>query len=104
MQAPSSRANSSMKEEYKPKSGMNISRESEQQSEHSDAFSIDEIPNKVLLVDPRSADGEINLIAYHAEAQYSVRRLIIDVAKRHFKELEKLNLNAVLAHTAQKSK
>ena len=38
------------------------------------------------------------------EAQYQVRRLIIDVAKRHFKELEKLNMNAVLGHTAQKSK
>ena len=34
------------------------------------------------------------------EAQYAVRKLVIDVAKRHFKELEKLNLNAVLAHTA----
>ena len=33
-----------------------------------------------------------------------LRRLIIDVAKRHFKELEKLNMNAVLGHTAQKSK
>jgi hypothetical protein len=30
--------------------------------------------------------------------------LIIDVAKRHFKELDKLNMNAILAHTAQKSK
>lgn len=38
------------------------------------------------------------------EAQFAVRKLIIDVAKRHFKELEKLNLNAVLGHTAQKSK
>ena len=33
-----------------------------------------------------------------------MRKLVIDVAKRHFKELEKLNMNAVLAHTAQKSK
>jgi hypothetical protein len=33
-----------------------------------------------------------------------VRKLVIDVAKRHFKELEKLNMNAVLAHTAQKSR
>ncbi len=38
------------------------------------------------------------------EAQYNLRRLIIDVAKRHFKELDKLNMNAVLGHTAQKSK
>ena len=41
---------------------------------------------------------------YSVEAQFAVRRLIIEVAKRHFKELEKLNLNAVLGHTAQKSK
>jgi hypothetical protein len=34
------------------------------------------------------------------EAQYAARKLVIDVAKRHFKELEKLNMNAVLAHTA----
>lgn len=33
-----------------------------------------------------------------------MRKLIINVARRHFKELEKLNLNAVLGHTAQKSK
>ena len=33
-----------------------------------------------------------------------MRKVIIEVAKRHFKELEKLNLNAVLGHTAQKSK
>ena len=30
--------------------------------------------------------------------------MIIDAAKRHFKELEKLNMNAVLGHTAQKSR
>ncbi len=33
-----------------------------------------------------------------------MRKMIIEVAKRHFKELEKLNMNALLAHTAQKSK
>jgi hypothetical protein len=38
------------------------------------------------------------------EAQYALRKLIIDVAKKNQKELEKLNMNAVLAHTAQKSK
>ena len=37
---------------------------------------------------------------YITEAQYAARKLVIDVAKRHFKELEKLNMNAVLAHTA----
>lgn len=38
------------------------------------------------------------------EAQYHLRKLIIDVAKRHIKELEKLNMNAVLGHTSQKSR
>jgi hypothetical protein len=40
----------------------------------------------------------------HLEAQYAARKLIIDVARRHFKELDKLNMNAVIAHTAQKTK
>jgi len=33
-----------------------------------------------------------------------LRKTITDAAKRHFKELEKLNLNAILGHTAQKTK
>jgi hypothetical protein len=46
----------------------------------------------------------ILLLIFSLEAQYAVRKIIIEAAKRHFKELEKLNLNAVLAHTAQKSR
>ena len=33
-----------------------------------------------------------------------MRRTLIEVARRHFKELDKLNMNAVLGHTAQKSR
>lgn len=40
------------------------------------------------------------MIAYHSEAQFAVRKVVIDVAKKHFRELEKLNMNAVLGHTA----
>jgi len=58
----------------------------------------------MIMIDPATQDQETRLIVYHAEAQYAVRRLIIDIARRHFKELEKLNMNAVLGHTAQKSK
>jgi hypothetical protein len=54
-------------------------------------------------VDPRSAE-DTHLIVYHSEAQYHLRKIIIDVAKRHFKELEKVNLNALLGHTAQKTR
>lgn len=69
----------------------------------------------MILVNSYNDERDVNLIVYHSgnqyfvsyfniEAQYAVRKLIIEVAKRHFKELEKLNLNAVLAHTAQKTK
>jgi len=58
----------------------------------------------MIMVDPYTQDREVQLIAYHSEAQFAVRRYIIEVAKRHFKELEKLSMNAVLGHTAQKSK
>lgn len=69
-----------------------------------DNFQLEDIPPKMILVNPFNDERDISLIAYHSEAQYAVRKLIIEVARRHFKELEKLNLNAVLAHTAQKSK
>ena len=64
---------------------------------------VEDIPTKMMLVD-QFASADMSLIIYHSEAQYAVRKLIIEAAKRHFKELEKLNMNAVLAHTAQKSK
>lgn len=68
-----------------------------------DNFSLEEIPMKAILVDPKATE-DTHLIVYHSEAQYILRKIIIDVAKRHFKELEKLNLNAVLGHTAQKTR
>lgn len=69
-----------------------------------DNFQIEDVPAKMILVNPYNDERDVNLIVYHSEAQYAARKLIIEVARRHFKELEKLNLNAVLAHTAQKSK
>ena len=69
-----------------------------------ETFNVDEIPTKIIMFDPNQKDQDIQMIMYHAEAQYAVRKMIIECAKKHFKELEKLNLNAVLAHTAQKSR
>lgn len=68
-----------------------------------DNFSLEDLPLKVILVDPKAAE-DTHLIVYHSEAQYHLRKTITDAAKRHFKELEKLNLNAILGHTAQKTK
>ncbi len=69
-----------------------------------ETFNADDIPPKIILFDPNQKDQDIQMIMYHAEAQYAVRKVVIEAARKHFKELEKLNLNAVLAHTAQKSK
>ena len=66
-------------------------------------FSLEDLPLKAILVDPKATE-DTHLIVYHSEAQYHLRKIIIDVAKRHFKELDKLNLNAVLGHTAQKTR
>jgi hypothetical protein len=41
---------------------------------------------------------------YHADAQYNLRRLLIDFARKHFKELEKAEVNALLSHSAQRQR
>lgn len=41
---------------------------------------------------------------YHSEAQYQVRRYLIEQARKTFKELEKAVTNDLLAHSFQRSK
>jgi hypothetical protein len=38
------------------------------------------------------------------EAPFAVRKVLIEVAKRHFVLLDKMNMDAVLGHTAQKTR
>ena len=57
-----------------------------------------------MIIVPSANPDNINLIVYHSEAQYALRKLMIEVAKKNFKELEKVSLNPVLAHTHQKTK
>jgi hypothetical protein len=64
-----------------------------------EVFALEDIPTKIPLVDPRPAD-EYLVILYHSEAQFMLRKQLIEAAKRHWIQLDKLNLNAVLAHTA----
>jgi hypothetical protein len=66
-------------------------------------FQLEDLPMKAILVDPKATE-DTSLIVYHTEAQYHLRKIVIDVAKRHFKELDKVNLNALLGHTAQKTR
>lgn len=44
------------------------------------------------------------MLVHHSEACYAVRKPIIEVARRHWKELEKVNMNSLLGYTSQKSK
>jgi hypothetical protein len=41
---------------------------------------------------------------YHSEAQYQVRRYLIEQARKTFKELEKAVTNDLLAHSYQRTK
>lgn len=77
--------------------------QSKAEEESFENFAIEDMPPKMIVVPSQNPDN-INLIVYHSEAQYALRKIMIEVAKKNFKELEKVGLNPVLAHTHQKSK
>jgi len=48
---------------------------------------------------------DINLITYHAEAAFALRKHIIERARVHWaKDLKEISVNEVLSHTAKKAK
>ena len=59
-----------------------------------EAFNFDKIPLKIPRVKPHNADG-ISLVAFHSEAPYSIRKILLEHAKKHIKELEKAEANFV---------
>jgi predicted TIM-barrel enzyme len=54
-------------------------------------FAPEKLPTKIPLVKPNS--NSLNTIVYHCEAPYSVRKVLIEQAKKNFKELEKAEVN-----------
>ena len=65
-------------------------------------FSLASLPPQIPLVSPTVEEQK--LIVFHAEAQYALRTLMIEVAQRHFKnELHKLNLETFVEHLHQKT-
>lgn len=54
-----------MHKDEKPKGGNNTSRE-EQQDNGSETFQFEEVPSRMIMLDPTTHDGEINMIVYHA--------------------------------------
>ena len=63
---------------------------------------FEEVPPKIILVNPNIGEDS-NLIIIHNEAHMGLRRLLIETAKKHFKELEKLDANSVFSHPKNKS-
>jgi len=55
-------------------------------------FNPERIPLKIPLVRPVVPETGLNTIVYHSEAQYALRRVLIDQAKKNFKELEKTDV------------
>lgn len=64
---------------------------------------FEDVPPKIILCHPYFADGN-RVIVVHSEAQIGLRKLLIETAKKHFKELEnKLDLNSIFSHPKNKS-
>jgi hypothetical protein len=54
-----------------------------QNAGHMENFVLEEIPLKIPLVDPHP-DEETQVIMYHSEAQFMLRKHLIEVAKKHW--------------------
>jgi len=61
-----------------------------------DHFNADHIPHKIPLVKPINPDTGLNTIAYHAEAPFAIRKVLMERAVPHFPELATLNIRKVL--------
>jgi len=71
-----------------------------------DSFNFEKIPVKIPKIKPINADG-IQIAAYHSEAPYNVRKVLLEQAKKNFKEVEKAEANFVTSlinHSSQRTK
>lgn len=71
-------------------------------SQEKEEGTFEDVPPKVILISP-DLDDDLRTIIVHTEAQMGLRKLLIDTAKKHFKELEKLDANSVFTHSKNKS-
>ena len=67
-----------------------------------EVFDPAKIPAKIPLVKPRQ--GDLKTAVYHSEASYSLRKVLIEQAKKQFPELEKAEVNQLLAHSNQRTR
>lgn len=58
------------------------------------------LSHKIILVQPLNPNSEINMMVQHSEAGFEIKKLLIEKARNHWKELKDVSLNAILGHTA----
>lgn len=54
-----------------------------------DEFNIEKIPTKILITSTKIGESGNVVALFHPEAAYSVRKVLMEAARRTFKELEK---------------
>ncbi len=67
-------------------------------------FNPEKIPNKIPIVRSHVHESKLLTAVYHAEAPYSLRRILIEQSKKHFREVERADTNAILSHSFQRQK
>lgn len=69
-------------------------------------FNFAEISTKIIMATPSNPDPlDLNLIVYHSEAAFALRKHIIERARVMWqKDLKEINVNEVLSHTAKKAR
>jgi len=58
-----------------------------------ETFNPEKLPTKIPLVRTTDGAGSLQTLVYHAEGVYSLRRVLIEQAKKSIKELEKCDMN-----------
>lgn len=69
-------------------------------------FNFAEISNKIIMATPCNPEPlDLNLIVYHSEAAFALRKHIIERARVTWaKDLKEISVNEVLSHTAKKAR
>lgn len=65
-------------------------------NDNNDAFDPDFIPAKIPLVTPHNRDTGMTAIAYHTEAPFAIRKILLERAAPHFEEMANLDVQKVL--------
>jgi hypothetical protein len=68
-----------------------------------EVFQPEKIPTKIPLLKTQSSSVG-SVIAYHTEAAFAVRKIIIEKAKDKIKELAKAETTVLLSHSHQRAK